>query len=89
MAFSPELWRQLRINLEQAVKDSGDPGVRLRGGPCDGWLVYDHAPMLLQEDWYENVPEDEEAGVEPGHYSLVDEMDEDARIAQWAERSTP
>jgi hypothetical protein len=83
MPISPEFWKQLRIHTEAAVKASSGPGVRLRGGPCDGWLVTDDAPMLLQEGWYDLMPESEKWRSKPGHYETADEMDADARVAEW------
>ena len=88
MGISPELWEQLRINAETALKASGEPGVRLRGGPADGWYVADDAPMLLQRDWYQGIPEAEKRRSKPGHYVLVDEMERDARVAEWRERTS-
>jgi hypothetical protein len=85
MPISPEFWEQLRIETEKALKATGEPGVRLRGGPCDGWYVADDAPMLLQRDWLAGVPEAEKRRWKPGHYVLVAEMDQDARVAKWAE----
>jgi hypothetical protein len=88
MPISPELWKQLRINAEEALKATGGPGVRLRGGPCDGWYVDDAAPMLLQPDWYEKMPEAEKWRSGPGFYQLMDEMERDARVAHWVEQVT-
>lgn len=42
---------------KKAAKATGKPVVRLRGGPCDGWIVGDDAAMLVQEDWYDLIPE--------------------------------
>lgn len=85
MPISPEFWEQLRVHTEEALKASGDPGVRLRGGPCDTWYVADDAPMLVQENWYDLIPEAEKWRSKPGHYALLDEMDRDARVARWVE----
>jgi hypothetical protein len=86
MPISSEFWDQLRINTEKAAKATGGAGVRLRGGPCDGWVVTDDAPMLLQRDWHQGIPEAEKRKSKSGHYALIDEMDDDARVAQWVER---
>jgi hypothetical protein len=83
--ISEEFWEHLRIHMERALKASGGPGVRLRGGPCDTWYVGDDAPMLLREDWYDLMPEDEKWRAKPGRYVLQDEMDQDARVARWIE----
>ncbi len=37
-------WRLLRENTEKAVKESGEPPVRLSGGPANGWVVMDTHP---------------------------------------------
>lgn len=50
------------------------------------WYVGDDAPMLLREDWYELMPDGEKWRAKPGHYRLLDEMDRDARVAEWIER---
>jgi hypothetical protein len=85
---APAFWEQLRINVEKAVKATGKPPVRLRGGPCDGWLVGDDAAMLVQENWYDMMPDGEKWRSKPGHYVLVDEMERDARVAAWSERAS-
>jgi len=87
MPISPEFWEQLRIHAEDSLKATGGPGVRLRGGPCDGWYVKDDAPMLLQRDWYHGIPEAEKRRSKPGHYILIDELERDARVAEWTERT--
>ena len=86
MPISPEFWEQLRINTENAIKATGKPAVRLRGGPCDGWLAGDDAAMLTQSNWYQLMPEDEKWRANPGRYVLLYEMEPDARVAEWAER---
>lgn len=86
MPISPEFWEQLRIHSEASLKATGEPGVRLRGGPCDGWYVADDAPMLLQRDWFAGIPEAEKRRSKLGHYELVAPMDRDARVARWVEQ---
>jgi hypothetical protein len=51
--------------------------------------VADDAPMLLQENWYDLIPEAEKWRANPGHYALVDEMERDARVAEWVEQPAP
>jgi hypothetical protein len=84
--ISPAFWQQLQSNVEKAIKATGKPAVRLRGGPCDGWLVGNDAAMLVQENWYDLIPDDEKWRSKPGHYALVDEMESDAMVAEWVER---
>jgi hypothetical protein len=86
MPISPAFWELLRTNVEKAAKATGKPVVRLRGGPCDGWLVGDDAAMLVQENWYDLIPEAEKSRSKPGHYALLDEMEPDAGVASWVER---
>lgn len=87
MTIGDELWEHMKIATEQAIKQTGEPAVRLRGGPCDGWLVGDEAAMLTQAHWYDQIPHGEKWRAEPGAYQLVDGvMDRDARIAEWIER---
>jgi hypothetical protein len=85
MPISPAFWEHLRINVEKGAKATGKPVVRLRRGPCDGWVVGDDAAMLVQEDWYDLIPEAEKWRSKPGHYALLDEMDRDARVARRVE----
>jgi hypothetical protein len=42
--------------------------------------------MLLWEDWYDHMPNAEKWRANPGHYALVDQMERDARVAEWVER---
>lgn len=78
-----ELMRQVRINTERAVKaDEASFPVRLRGGPMDGYVVYDDAPAL-RDDWYTTWPPSVADMHRPGHYVLLDEMEQDARVAVW------
>jgi hypothetical protein len=65
--MDPRFWDELKRNTEKAVRDSGEPGVRLIGGVMDGWLVLPEAPAL-QKDWYKTNPPDSTAG--PGRYVL-------------------
>jgi hypothetical protein len=78
-----EFMRQVRLNTERAVKDDPDAlPVRLRGGPMNGYLVHDHADVL-RDDWYTTWPPSIAAKNRPGRYVLLEEMDTDARVAEW------
>lgn len=88
MPISPAFWEELRVNVEKAVKATGKPAVRLRGGPCDGWVVGDDAAMILREDWYDHIPDAEKWRAQPGRYALLDELEPDARVARWVERDS-
>jgi hypothetical protein len=79
-----EFWRLLRENAEAAVRKSGEPPVRLRGGPANDWLVTDDAPML-RDDWHTTWPEFLTAEYRRGRYVLAEEMEPDARVARWEE----
>ena len=57
----------LRRTTEEYVGRSGKPGVRLHGGPQDGWLVLPDAPNL-RPDWYRTWPESIAAVFRPGRY---------------------
>jgi hypothetical protein len=80
----PVLWRLRRENAEETLKVRGGPGVRLHGGPADGWYVADNAPMLIaQERWYDFAPEWVHDKFRRGRYVTVDRMEDDARDAEW------
>jgi hypothetical protein len=53
--MDPIFWKNLKRSTEAAVEASGTPGVRLRGGPMDGWLVLVNAPSL-DSAWYTTWP---------------------------------
>ena len=59
----------LRRTTEEYVRRSGKPGVRLHGGPQDGWLVLPDAPNL-RADWYTTWPEGIAAVFRPGRYVM-------------------
>jgi hypothetical protein len=73
-----KFWEELRANTEIAVHAAGDQGVRLRGGPMDGWLVNEDAPSLAP-DWYETWPPTVAAKNDPGRY----ELSESGTWAEW------
>jgi hypothetical protein len=76
------LLRHARIEAETALRAEGRPLFRLRGGPMDEWAVGDDADAL-REDWYTTWPESTAAQWEPGRYVLQNDMEDDARVAQW------
>lgn len=57
----------LRRTTEEYVHKSGKPGIRLHGGPQDGWLVLPDAPNL-RPDWYTTWPSSIAAAFRPGRY---------------------
>lgn len=73
-----EFWDNLRANTEIQVHQAGEGGVRLNGGPMDGWLVKRDAPSLAP-DWYRTWPPNVRAADEPGRYELA----ESGTWAQW------
>ena len=82
-----ELMRQVRIHTERAVKGEEDSlPVRLRGGPMDGYAVHDDAPALTDR-WFKTWPTSVAEKHRPGRYVLLDEMDRDARVAEWRDLS--
>jgi hypothetical protein len=64
-------WENLRANAEVSLRQSGVEGVRLRGGPMDGWLVSQNAPAL-QPDWYKTWPPTVAARHRSGQYEVSD-----------------
>jgi hypothetical protein len=74
--------RQVRIHTEHVKGEETSLPVRLRGGPMDGFAVHDHAPVL-EEDWHTTWTPSIAAEHRPGHYVLLDEMEQDARVAEW------
>lgn len=71
-------WEGLRANTEIAVHSSGEHGVRLRGGPLDGWFVKKDAPSLAP-DWHITWPPTVAAKHDPGRY----ELSESSTWAEW------
>jgi hypothetical protein len=59
----------LRRTTEEYVRRSGKRGVRLHGGPQDGWLVLPDAPNL-RANWYTTWPESIAAVFRPGRYAV-------------------
>jgi hypothetical protein len=54
----------------------------------NGWVVHDHAEVL-KDDWHTTWPSSVAARNQSGHYALLDEMDSDARVAEWQEHGKP
>jgi hypothetical protein len=82
--MDPAFWEELKRNTERAVRETGTPGVRLRGGPMDGWLVSEDAPSL-ESDWFTTWPESVASKNEPGCYQVVTPMDVESGEAIWQE----
>jgi hypothetical protein len=65
------LFENLRANAEILIHQGGEQGVRLNGGPMDGWLVKPDAPSLAP-DWYRTWPPRTAEPHLPGRYELAD-----------------
>lgn len=66
-----QLRDNLRATAEIQIREDGEDGVRLQGGPMDGWLVLKHAPSLAT-DWYKTWPPGMADENEPGRYEVAD-----------------
>jgi hypothetical protein len=75
---------ELRAQTELAVRESGEQGVRLRGGPMDDWLVKQDAPCFAA-DWYKTWPQSVADETEPGRYA----RDETGTQAEWVAVDVP
>lgn len=72
---------ELRALAEVQIHRSGAKGVRLRGGPMDGWLVKQDADAL-EPDWYLTWPSTVAAKFDPGQYVLSSS----GKWAAWKEK---
>jgi hypothetical protein len=71
-AASKDQFREnLRATAEFQICEDGEDGVRLNGGPMDGWLVLKDAPSLAT-DWYKTWPPAMAGENEPGRYEMAD-----------------
>lgn len=61
----------LRATTELQIREDGEDGIRLNGGPLDGWLVLKDAPSLAA-DWYKTWPPGMAGENEPGRYEVAD-----------------
>jgi len=61
----------LRATTELQIREDGEDGIRLNGGPLDGWLVLKDAPSLTA-DWYKTWPPGIADKNEPGSYEVAD-----------------
>jgi hypothetical protein len=61
----------LRTTTELQIREDGEDGVRLNGGPLDGWLVLKDAPSLAAH-WYKTWPPGIADKNEPGSYEVAD-----------------
>ncbi len=68
----------LQATTELQIREDGEDGVRLNGGPMDGWLVLKDAPSLAV-DWYKTWPSGMADVHEPGRY----EVSESGTWADW------
>lgn len=67
-----------RAHAEIAIHRAGIKGVRLHGGPMDGWLVKPDADVL-ELDWYMTCPPTVTDKFDPGRYDL----DPSGKYAIW------
>lgn len=76
-----EAWQDdgVRANAEIAIRRKGIRGVRLHGGPMDGWLVKPDADVLAI-DWHMTWPPSVADRFTPGRY----ELDASGKWATWA-----
>lgn len=80
-----EFMRLVWLNTERVIKEDAHAfPVRLRRGPMDRYLVHDHADAM-NEDFYDKATDNTKAKHRSGRYVLLDEMEKDARVAQWRE----
>lgn len=68
----------LRTATELQIREDGEDGIRLNGGPRNGWLVLKDAPILAA-DWYRTWPPGIAEKHEPGRY----EVSESGTWAEW------
>jgi hypothetical protein len=73
-----EFRENLRAIVESQLQLAGEEGIRLNGGPMDGWLVKADAPSLAP-DWHRTWPPTTAKEFGPGRYVLADR----ARHAVW------
>jgi len=71
MASKDQFRENLRANAELKIREEGKDGVRLNGGPMDGWLVLTDAPSLAP-DWYNTWPPGVAEEHDPGRYEISD-----------------
>jgi hypothetical protein len=67
----------VRAATELQIREDGEDGIRLNGGPMNGWLVLADAPALMP-DWYKTWPPGIAEKHEPGRYEV-------AASGTWAE----
>jgi hypothetical protein len=74
----------VRAVAEMQVHLEGEGGVRLNGGPMDGWLVQRDAPSL-DPDWHRTWPRSVAREHQPGRYELA----ASGTWAEWAPLRAP
>jgi len=73
-----QFYENLRATTELQIREDGEDGVRLNGGPMDGWLVLKNAPSLAA-DWHKTWPSAMAEEHEPGRYAVS----ESGTWAEW------
>ncbi len=81
---STQFLETLRAVTELRVAEDGAQGVRLNGGPMDGWLTLPHAPCL-RADWHKTWPPTLKQHNKPGRYQLAG----DRGWADWVPLAEP
>lgn len=71
VASKDQFRENLRATAELQIREDGEDGVRLNGGPMDGWLVLKDAPSLAP-DWYKTWPPGMADENKPGRYEVAD-----------------
>jgi hypothetical protein len=78
-----QFYENLQATTELQIREDGEDGIRLNGGPMDGWLVLKDAPSLAV-DWYKTWPPGMAGKNEPGRYEMADS----GTWAEWAPLET-
>jgi hypothetical protein len=66
-----QFYENPQATTELQIREDGEDGIRLNGGPMDGWLVLKDAPSLAA-DWYKTWPPGMASENEPGRYEVAD-----------------
>lgn len=66
-----QFYENLQATTELQIREDGEDGIRLNGGPMDGWLVLRDAPSLAA-DWYKTWPPGIANKNDPGRYEIAD-----------------
>ena len=68
--MSDPFWDEVKKKEAEALQRRGGVGIRLRGGPLDGWHVTEDA-AVLQPDWSRTWPPLAAETSEPGRYEIA------------------